>query len=221
MKILKTILNLLIVLSMALSVAGCDFEPNISTIEAPSTMGPQPFSTFQADGTIAPIGTPGTPAIPTYPVPIPPTSSMNFGVCSNYDELAGNCMGDKNLGFRELEDGQYQFFLDGFCYLIESGDDADAAKKAIEEIQRAKEEKQRIEIESGLDGAALAIAIAAVIAVCIVEPTKLGCALAIAGFVVATGVSVNDMWNYIEYDQKIKEYQEVVKTVLSGAVQCP
>jgi hypothetical protein len=58
----------LMMIVIAISLSGCDFNPDISTIEAPATMGPQPFSTFQVKPTI--IGITGTtvPNLTSMPV---------------------------------------------------------------------------------------------------------------------------------------------------------
>ncbi len=208
----KTIIVTMIATMLVISTVGCQ-PPEISPLEIAPTMGSQPFTTIQ----------PQVGNIPTYPIPVPgitpeigivtaTTPMDNFGICSNFDEDAGKCKGDGQLGYRDNGDGTFRFYYDGHCYLVSDPTQIAAGRQAVATIIENDAESNSMSTKMGFEGLGWVATLVLALGVCgIISIPTFGvgtsvCILSVIVFLGLTGASLVDVGTLIgNYNENREE----------------
>jgi len=199
MTITKKISNIVWIIALLVSLTGCiNFKPDVEPLN---------------------VSSPDSAPVIMQPI-VQPSQPVEFDCSSEYDKKAGNCGGDKNLGFQKMQDGSFQVFFDGGCYLLDSNDtdNINVVKNSMLEIKTLSSEQVGDNLNVGFGVVAVIGAIAGV-AMCtaawyICIPV-FGIAAAAGGAQAGYGGASLD-----NKTEQIKIDMQVIKTTISGKSSC-
>lgn len=157
----------------------------------------------------------------------PDTPQMEkFGVCSPMDRDAGECLGNEDLGYRELSDGRLKVFLDGTCYIIpaENTKEIKATKEAISQIKTKEVTINDLGFELGGETIGWILSAISALTTCgflgASNPVGWACFAALGGIAVTFGLGVHDVIVLRRTMNEIEEHNDVIVTALSGKEFC-
>jgi hypothetical protein len=229
MSLKKKVSIYFLVICILLSLTGCvDFDPDVQPIEISQPNATPALKTLVPTGTIIPMPPPA-PAQPDAFTNPDVKIDVAFGeACTFSQEQEETCMGDSNLGFRKLPDGNYRIFLDGKCYILDKNADQDVIVGVInsrEEIKQIDDDFAGKAAAAGLGVGALIGTVMGVGAACAASAVAgpggwLACAGVIIGIACALGLSVTEVVQIIQNNIRKEQLKSSIEEFVKGKQSC-